>query len=71
MPLNSGLYTVNPNSNSGGMKKGRAFMTARRNPYYPMTKENVYAHIKATKYIEEQVRKRSFQVLKTKGHSIK
>ena len=27
-----------------------------------MTKENLYAHIKSTKYIEEQIRKRSFRL---------
>ena len=52
------FYTMNPNQ-SGGMKK--SFYDSQRNPYYPMTKENVYAHIKATKYIEEQVRKRIFK----------
>ena len=52
------FFIKNPNQ-SGGMKK--SFYDSQRNPYYPMTKDNVYAHIKATKYIEEQVRKRIFK----------
>ena len=52
------FFTMNPNQ-SGGMKK--SFYDSQRNPYYPMTKDNVYAHIKATKYIEEQVKKAIFK----------
>ena len=41
---------------SGGMKVG--LYDSQRNRYYPTTRTKLYAHVKTTKYIEEQVKKR-------------
>ena len=38
------------------MKLG--FYDSQRNAYYPTTRTKLYAHVKTTKYMEEQVKKR-------------
>ena len=49
------FFTTSPHQ-SGGMRIG--FYDSQRNAYYPTTRTKLYAHVKTTKYIEEQVKKR-------------
>ena len=49
------FFTTTPHQ-SGGMKIG--FYDSQRHAYYPTTRTKLYAHVKTTKYIEEQVKKR-------------
>ena len=49
------FFTTSPHQ-SGGMRIG--FYDSQRHAYYPTTRTKLYAHVKTTKYIEEQVKKR-------------
>ena len=49
------FFTTSPHQ-SGGMRIG--FYDSQRNAYYPTTRTKLYAHVKTTRYIAEQVKKR-------------
>ena len=49
------FFTTSPHQ-SGGMRIG--FYDSQRHAYYPTTRTKLYAHVKTTKYIEEQGKKR-------------
>lgn len=53
------FFTANQFQHGGGRKV--SFRDSKRTPYYPMTLQNVYGHIKATKFIEDLIRKRIFE----------